>query len=231
MTLDKNGNTLLHALACSKGLPAKQIGMLQDIVKIFFDRERDLEKRELFYNHKNTFGDTALNVAANANNKALVLKLMFLPGANTESKSLAHPKGLDFLALGIDYGTALARENAILFERQLALGERLDYQEKVITNQREAIRAAVSELEDARREIGMLADALVRSEQRQLMLMQMMGTLCDTLGIDQRLIAGPDLFRGLAAPFLALGDAAGAGAGGGEYDLDGADGYAPEGEE
>ena len=168
--VDKKGNTLLHALACSKGHAAKQLGMLQDLVKLLFDLEADVEKRECFYQHTNTAGDTALNVAANARNKELVQKLMFLPGADTEDKSAAHPKGVDFTGLGIHYGKLLAHECALLFERNMAFGERLDHQEEVIAHQREAIGAVIGELGEARQNIVMLADVLERSEQNQLRL-------------------------------------------------------------
>jgi hypothetical protein len=196
--LDKNGNTLLHALACSKGPAEKQLGMLQDLVKLLFDLEFDAEKRERFYQHKNTAGDTALNVAANAKNKELVQKLMFLPGADTEEKSDAHPKGVDFTGLGIHYGKLLSHEYALLFEKNLAFGERLDRQEEVVMNVVAALRATVAALEDAKEEIALL-------KQNQLLLMQMVGALAAGNPEAQRLIAG--VGGRLAAPFLALGDA------------------------
>ena len=202
--VDKKGNTLLHALACSKGPAEKQLGMLQDLVKLLFDLEFDAEKRERFYQHKNTAGDTALNVAANAKNKELVQKLMFLPGADTEEKSDAHPKGVDFTGLGIHYGKLLSHEYALLFEKNLAFGERLDRQEEVVTNVVAALRATVAALEDAKEEIALL-------KQNQLLLMQMVGALAAGNPEAQRLIAG--VGGRLAAPFLALGDAAAAGAG------------------
>jgi hypothetical protein len=172
-------------------------------------------KRERFYQQKNHSGDTALQVAGNAKNKELVQKLLFLPGADAEEKSAAHPKGVDFTGLGIHYGKLLALESALLFERNLALGERLDSQEEVIACHREAIGAVIGELGEARQSIAMLTDALERSERNQLMLMQVVSALAAGNPDVQRLLAGADGGR-VAAPFLALRDLAGAGAGAGE---------------
>ena len=241
-TLDAKGNTILHTLADSKGEPKKQLGMLQDLVKLLFDLEPDVEKRERFYQYKNTAWDTALQVAGNAKNKELVQKLVFLPGADAEEKSGAHPKGVDFAGLGIHYGKLLAHECALLFERNLAFGDRLDHQEKVITHVVETVGAVIGELGEAKQTIGVLTDKLERSEQNQLRLadklkrskkkqllleaklerlgeayvtvMQMMGALLADQGR-----AFPALPGQLAAPFLALGDAAAAGAGAG-FDSD-----------
>ncbi len=205
----------MHSLACSQNSgegAARQIDLLKTFVKFFFATERDLSKREKFYQHTNKFGDTALNIAANQGNKELVTELVFLPGAKTEAKSGANPKGLDFGALGIDYGTLLARKHAIFGEYMMTLEESVFSLREEGELQREAMRAMAIELGEARERQALLEDALVRSRRERLMLMQMMQSLCGDL--TARGLIGPDLGR-LAAPFLALGDLAGAGAGAG----------------
>ncbi len=217
--VDKNGNTFLHALACSQNSgegAAHQIDLLKTFVKFFFATERDLSKREKFYQHINKFGDTALNIAANRGNKELVTELVFLPGAKTEAKSATNPKGLDFGALGIDYGTLLARKHAIFGEYMMTLEESVFSLREEGGLQREAMRAMADALDASERRQALLEDALARSEQNQFLLMQMMQSLCGDL--TARGLIGPDLGR-LAVPFFALGDRAetqadaGAGAG------------------
>jgi hypothetical protein len=201
---DKNGNTFLDALACSQNSgeeAARQIDLLKTFVKFFFATERDLSNREKFYQHLNKFGDTALNIAANRGNKELVTELVFLPGAKTEAKSSTNPKGIDFGALGIDYGTLLARKHAIFGEYMMTLEESVFSLREEGELQREAMRAMAIELEESR--------------QNQFFLMQTMVMLCRDLSQHRGLLRPETAALLSRTPFLALGDLAEAGAGAG----------------
>ena len=216
---DKNGNTFLHALACSQNSgegAAHQIDLLKTFVKFFFATERDLSNREKFYQHLNKFGDTALNIAANRGNKELVTELVFLPGAKTEAKSSTNPKGIDFGALGIDYGTLLARKHALFGEYMMTLEESVFSLREEGELQREAMRAMADALDASERRQSLLEDELIRSREERFMLMQMMGRLCQNL--ESNHLIAPGAMAAIAAPFLALGDFAGAGAGAGLTD-------------
>ncbi len=191
MTLDRNGNTLLHVLACLKDSPVKQVDFFQAIVKLVFKLEPDAEKREKFYQHKNKANKTALELAASAENKELVQRLIFIPGVNILT--------VDLKALGIDYGTKLNQELAVVREYVMAVDESARSLREEAAIEREGMRGAIQamaiELDDARRERGLLADELEHSRQERLMLMQMMTQLCGNL--ESRRLISP-------MPFLAV---------------------------
>lgn len=218
--VDKNGNTFFHALACSKGPAARQLDLLRAITEFFLTLEPDVAKQAAFYQHKNKFGDTALNVAANRGNKELVTELIFVLGANAEAKSQTHPKGIDFGALDIHYGTLLAQKQATSIVKTRVLETSVSSLREERDDDREAMRAMVVELEDSRRERALLADELARSAQRQLMLenvlaahMQLMAMLCGDLTQHRGLLRPETAALLSSTPFLVLGDAPRAGAG------------------
>lgn len=179
---DKNENTFMHALACSKATPEKQLACFHAVNKYLMETITDPLELKAFYQTKNKDGKTALQLAAEAKNKELVIQLLFVLGADME------PIETHFSSMHIHYGRLLA-------ERIAQVDREIDgLKHSIIELQRQISEntAATAQLR-----AGMAAQNKVIASQQQ-MIMLMASALAAGGMMPAELVAGVEPQRALA---------------------------------